>query len=213
MDLGAGVLPDIAIPADSGLSLIHSYRESQSTTLSLVLAGRMRCYDGTVHLWQPEHVTAPRQRAQHIALAGVPEIDSLERVVKVKTAVREQLAWATSWWRPTPAVEDSHYPEIMRLLEVDIDLNQQIGSLRTRDRFLLRITLALLARPDARLLIVDDIDQVKSMTVRDEVLERLRNLSTRVPIIVNSSNPDYAGITDRTIWVSPNTTGTPQEEK
>ncbi|MCF4006543.1 hypothetical protein L1O03_05040 [Corynebacterium uropygiale] len=163
----------------------------------------MACPQGTITLWQPTTLTGARERARYCALAGVSELDGLERLVPVRTVVREQLAWATSWWKHTPRPEDSDYPALAQLLDLDITLDDTVDDLRARDRFLLRIVLALLSRPDASLLIVDDIDQVKSMTVRDEVFFRLKNLSQRIPVIVNSSNPDTTGTVDRALWISP----------
>lgn len=198
-----GLLPAITIPDEPSLTLLQSYRESQSTTLSLVLAGRMDCQHGTITLWQPQEFTNPRDRARYCALAGVSEIDRLERLVPVRTVVREQLAWANPWWKPTPQPEHSDYPALADLLDLDISLDDTVDSLRARDRFLLRVVLALLSRPQATLLIVDDVDQVKSMAVRDEIFRRLKSLSQRIPVVVNSSNPDTLGTVDRTLWISP----------
>ena len=91
---------DFTIPA-TGLTLIHTGREQASTTLSMTLAGRMRPRRGRIMITAPDGraYRDDRRRFQHIALAGVPEIDSLERLVTVRAVIREQAAWHQPWWK------------------------------------------------------------------------------------------------------------------
>jgi len=55
----------------------------------------------------------------------------------------------------------------------------------------LSILLAIMARPDADLLIVDDIDQLRSMELRNKLLVKLRDYSQLKPVIATSVNPDF----------------------
>lgn len=78
-----------------GLTLLNTRRESNSTLLSLALAGRFNPHSGTILLDGEE--TRTRQRFKQIALAGVTEIDGLDRLVRIRDVVREQIAWSQSF--------------------------------------------------------------------------------------------------------------------
>lgn len=188
---------DFTIPA-TGLTLIHTGREQASTTLSMTLAGRMRPRRGRITITAPDGraYRDDRRRFQHIALAGVPEIDSLERLVTVWAVIREQAAWHQPWWKPTPRSIDNipSYTQAAELLGFTMtndDATTLVGELDTLSRLVLRILLAIMARPDADLLIVDDIDQLRSMELRNKLLVKLRDYSQLKPVIATSVNPDF----------------------
>lgn len=71
------------------------------------------------------------------------------------------------------------------------DATTLVGELDTLSRLVLRILLAIMARPDADLLIVDDIDQLRSMELRNKLLVKLRDYSQLKPVIATSVNPDF----------------------
>lgn len=195
LDVGGGVLPDLQIPA-TGLTLLQIPRESRATTLALVLAGRMKPQAGTVTCHGDTGV-ASRRRA--IALAGVNQIDTLERLVPVRAVLREQLAWATPWHRRVPRdLDATDWPRLAAETGLDVDLDQPVGALHPRERLKLRIVLARLARPHADILIVDDVDQVKSLADRREILSRLHELAETRAVIVTSANGDLDGLATQT---------------
>lgn len=74
-----------------------------------------------------------------------------------------------------------------------------VGKLDVLSRFRLRVALALIARPDARLLIVDDIDQLRSNRLRRQFLRTLANASQTLPIIAVSANADTDGLADTVV--------------
>lgn len=80
-----------------------------------------------------------------------------------------------------------------------LDPRSDVGKLHVEDRFRLRVMLALIARPDADLLIVDDIDQIRSLKLRNKVLDDLTELSHRVPVLVTTVNDDEENHADRII--------------
>ena len=179
---------DFTIPA-TGLTLIHTGREQASTTLSMTLAGRMQPRRGRITITTPDGRAYhdDRRRFQHIALAGVPDIDSLERLVTVRAVIREQA---------TPRSIDNipSYTQAAELLGFTMtndDATTLVGELDTLSRLVLRILLAIMARPDADLLIVDDIDQLRSMELRNKLLVKLRDYSQLKPVIATSVNPDF----------------------
>lgn len=71
------------------------------------------------------------------------------------------------------------------------------------ERFALRIMLALLAREQASALIIDDIDQLRSLELRDRMLARLRPLSDTLPVVVSTVNPAAEDAADRHITLTP----------
>lgn len=177
-----------------GLTLLNTRRESDSTLLSLALAGRFRPHSGEILLDGEPSTT--RQRFKQIALAGVSEIDSLDRLVRVRDVVREQIAWSQRFFQLVPHKAEAikSHKNVEKWLEPlqleDIDMQAEIGDIGPTDRFRLRILLALISRPDAKLLIVDDIDQVRKMDIRHKLLDDLRGVAVYVPVMVNTVNKE-----------------------
>ncbi|AGF72596.1 hypothetical protein [Corynebacterium halotolerans] len=202
LELGDDQPFDLSLPA-TGLTLVQTRRESRSTTLALTLAGRMRVKGGTVTLHDAAGTTVadtPRHRTRRVALAGVPEIDGLERLVPVRTVVREQLAWTGSWFARTPRdMGDTDFSAWAGLLGLTVEPGDKVGDLPPAQRLRLRIMLALLARPRAGLLLIDDIDQLRSLADRRDLLRDLRQVAQRLPVTVFSSNPDLDGLADTVV--------------
>ena len=72
----------------------------------------------------------------------------------------------------------------------DLDVDKPVGKIGVMDRFRLRIMLGLVARPNAELLVVDDIDQLKKMSLRHEILLDLQEVARRVPVIATTVNEE-----------------------
>ncbi|WP_018118809.1 hypothetical protein [Corynebacterium mastitidis] len=198
--------PGWSFAVGPGLTLLRNNRENFHTALSLTLAGRRRPTSGSVSL---EHrgVSAHRQGDifRLVALAGATEVDSLDRIVPVRAVLREQINWASPWWRRVGRDVLGH--DLVRPwlepLRLDIDPATKVGELNPHDRFRLRVLLALVARGEAAALIVDDVDQVRDMALRDEILAELRELSLSLPVIASTVNPDSSGIAHRVIDLRP----------
>lgn len=197
---------DFAVPA-TGLTLIHTGREHAATSLSMTLAGRMKPRRGTITLTTSNNqaYTSTRHRFQRIALAGVTEIDNLERLVTVRTVIREQAAWHQPWWKPTPRSIDDipYYTTVAELFGFTMPNTKArttlVGELDTLSRLMLRIVLAIMSRPTASVLIVDDIDQLRSMVLRKKLLLKLQKYAQTTPVIAMSVNPDYTHLCDHSI--------------
>lgn len=183
-----------------GLTLLITERESGASTLNMALAGRYRPKGGEIVL--DGKPTSPRQRFKRVALAGVELIDSLERQVDVREIIREQVAWSQMFFVPVRR-DILNHPKVEPWLETlhltHLDPRSDVGKLYVEDRFRLRVMLALIARPDADLLIVDDIDQIRSLKLRNKVLDDLAELSHRVPVLVTTVNDDEENHADRII--------------
>lgn len=184
-------------------TLLYTGRESSATTTMMTLAGRMQPKAGVVELTRAdgEIVDRPRALARVIALAGVNEIDSLDRNVTVRSLVRESVAWANAWYKTTARdiAKIDRWNELCELMNFDENPHAQAGDLTPTARFNLRIMLALLTRKEPDMLLIDDIDQVHSLEIRQEIIAHLRDVSAQLPILIASSNPDVDGLFDETI--------------
>ncbi|MCQ9360381.1 hypothetical protein NQ015_01170 [Corynebacterium sp. 153RC1] len=166
--------------------------------------------------YRPSHgkFTSLDELHRHIAFSGVPDIDYVERLVPVRSIVREQVAWISPWYRRTPSNIDHIERYCTAAERIGFTLSNQeakhttVGELGPLERFKLRICLALLARPEAELLIVDDIDQLRSLRLRAEFLQALRGLGAPgegqalgTSVLAIAVNDDVDGIADATIQV------------
>lgn len=194
-------VPDFAL--DTPLNLIHTGREASATTTMLTIAGRMKPKAGEILLTarNGEVLSTPRQRGANIALAGVPSIDGLDRNVPARTYIREVSAWSNPWYRRTPrkVADIEQWQRLQDVFNLDIDTDQHVGKLNATHRFILRVALSLLARPNPELVVIDDIDQVRSLEIRGELIAHLRDLSEHVPVLVASTNGDSEQLFDRVI--------------
>ncbi len=185
-----------------GCNLLHVSRESSATVLALTLAGRMRARSGGIT------GLGHKQAFRQVALAGATEIDSLERLVPAWTVVREQLAWSQPWYRLTPRDVDRVDSVQDAFAAVGLDYtNAQlkevaVGKMPVLDRLRLRVALALIARPAARLVVVDDIDQLRSNRLRGQFLESLSQLSQTLPVVAVSANGAQDGQVDHIVRIT-----------
>lgn len=179
---------------DGGFQLITMPRESGASTMSMALAGRFKPFSGEILLHG--EATTPRQRFKAVALAGVTMIDSLERSVSAKEVLTEQLAWSMPFFARVPRSAEQllEHPQVAPWLEPlqleNIALTVSVGTLSNLDRLRLRTLLALVARPQAQLLVVDDPDQLRSMALRAEFLANLRALAEHKPVLAISVNEE-----------------------
>ena len=170
--------------AAGDLVVLQGPQGSGRTSLLLTLAGRMKPSATTVQLTVGGH-DLPRERraVQRLsAIAGFAGIDDLEPSVTVGDTVRERLAWQAPWYARTPRVTDAR----LRTLAAPTFGPRPVPSATTLvrdldevDAMLLRIVVALTARPD--LLVVDDLDQVHDTARRQIVWDRLAALTTTHP--------------------------------
>lgn len=173
----------VSLVAEEGLTILQTKRETGGSLIAMSLAGRYKPYSGTVD----------GPGFKRTALAGVEFIDKLERQVSARESIREQVAWAQPFFARTPKDILSHKlvePWLEPLRLEDLDVDKSIGQIGVMDRFRLRIMLGLVARPNAELLVVDDIDQLKKMSLRHEILLDLQEVATRVPVIATTVNEE-----------------------
>ncbi|MEX3514055.1 MULTISPECIES: hypothetical protein [unclassified Corynebacterium] len=203
-----------------GLNLLHVSREASATVLGLTLAGRMKKKGGEVR-WTPSQAGQYEDGGAHaagveiparklfsdIAYAGTPEIDGLERLVPVRAVVREQLAWTSPWYRLTPRkiMSNERVQDAFSALEIDLDeeacRKTKVGELDVLTRLKLRVALALISRPEAVALVIDDVDQLRSWRLREDFLATVRRLADRLPVVCISANADTSGFADHEVRI------------
>ena len=79
----------------SGLTVLSGRGGSGRTALALTLAGRMASTTGEVTVLGKTKRSKIRQM---VAVAGVEQIDALDRDVTIRTALSEHLNWSRWWW-------------------------------------------------------------------------------------------------------------------
>lgn len=182
-----------------GLTLLISERESGTSTLCMTLAGRHKPHSGEVAVGD---ALKARERFKQVALTGLPLLDGLERQVSTRVILREQIAWSQPFFSLIPR-DVLGYKTVKPWLEIlnlsDLDISQNVGDLMVEDRFRLRILLALVSRPEAKAIIVDDIDQIRSLRLRSELLDDLVVLSHHIPVVVSTVNDDPGNHADEIV--------------
>lgn len=177
---------DLAI--GPGYTEIVAPPESSATVHALTLAGRMKPKSGTITLAGDSASAATLFRA--VALAGTLEIDALERQVTVRDVVREQAAWVGPWYGRTPKniTNIEAYVTWAGRMGLDLEPTTDIGDLSPRQRLHLRCVLGLMARPQASLFILDDIDQLRSTQDQQATRAALRTVAENLPVLVFTAN-------------------------
>lgn len=170
-----------------GLHVLHGPSGSGRTSLLLTLAGRFKPVAGELDVLGARDARAIRGLS---TIAGFRDIDVLDDAVRVRDVLNEQIAWDTRWFRRARKVDADSHERLCRPVFGDRPpppLAQYIGDLSELDRMLLRITLAAFAAP--ALLVVDDLEQVRSIPEQAELVDRLTELGRRATVVASAINP------------------------
>lgn len=204
---------------DSGLTVLRGDPGSGRTSLLLTLAGRMKPDAGSLTVGGHQLPRNLRSVQKISAIAGFSGIDSLEESVTVGAALRERRAWLSPWWSMVRRFNDVDVAEVCGPVFGEQPLphaNTVIWDLDERQQFLLRITLAMMAAP--QLLLVDDVEQIRSTESRAAVWARLAALAADgTTVVVSASSLDTAlwqgqGIDPLVIDLAQHTTAAPEPE-
>lgn len=177
---------DLTVPA-GGLHVLEGAPGSGRTSLLLALAGRFTPVTGELTVYGRTGAAAIRQIS---AIAGFADIDEVDDGVRVRAVLAEQLAWQTPWYRWAPKPDLAHLAAVCGPVFGDKplpDLGARVGDLPEVDRMLLRIALALTDEP--ALLIIDDLEQVRSRPDQRVLATRLIDLAAGRTIIATVINP------------------------
>ncbi|MGJ4074016.1 ATP-binding cassette domain-containing protein [Corynebacterium macclintockiae] len=186
---------------NQGLTNLLGKGGSGRTALALVLSGRMKPTGGTLNVLGE---TKPKQIRSRVAIAGVEQIDLLERSVTVQDILTESLSWSKPWFMPMRKATAEDLQRICSQVYGERDLpplDAYISQLDNLDKIMLRISLALSPADNkpVHLLIMDDIEQVHENDERAILLQVLERLSMDIPVVVNSSNPIVGPVEPTTV--------------
>ncbi|MCR6690351.1 ATP-binding cassette domain-containing protein [Cellulomonas sp.] len=190
---------DLALPAGT-LTVIQGPQGAGRSSLLLTLAGRM-VPDAASELRVLGHRLPAERRAvqRAAAIAGFAGIDDLDDGVTVGDTVRERLSWLAPWYRRVPRVDQRTFRDLALPVFGERPLprvESVVWDLDEVDAMLLRLTLALAQRP--RLLVVDDVDQVRDTVRRSTVWSRLEAVAaTGTTVAASVSSLDEVA---RTRW-------------
>lgn len=161
---------DLLIP-EGGLHVLAGPSGSGRTSALLTLAGRFKPQRGTLNvLGSTDHRTIRKL----VAVAGVAGVDEPDAAVRVRDIVREQLAWSVPWHRRAPRLDDERYARLCAPAFGPLDPpsgSDYIQDLPELDLMLLRVALALIDGP--RVLVVDDLEQVRALDEQVALAHRL----------------------------------------
>lgn len=195
LGLSAGrgpVYGPLTFEVDSGLSVLRGDAGTGRTSLLLTLAGRMKHDAGTLTLGGLPLPRNLRPVQKKSAIAGFAGIDDLEASVTVGAALRERRAWLAPWWSMVHKLNDEAVAEVCAPVfggEPIPRANTLIWDLSDTQQFLLRITLAMMSGP--KLLLVDDLEQIRSTESRAVIWDRLAWIASRsTSVVVSASSLD-----------------------
>ena len=131
---------------------------------------------------------------QMVAVAGVEQIDALDRDVTIGTALSEHLNWSRWWWTVPRRASQEYYEQLCGRVFGQRDLpplNSYVSQISALDRILIRIALALhpASHQPIRMLVMDDLEQVRELDDRLQLVQILMELSQVIPVIVMAVNP------------------------
>lgn len=181
---------DFGIP-QTGLTVFSGPAGSGRTALSLVLSGRMAPSSGDLDILG---LVKDRDVRRHVALAGVPQVDELERSVTVADIVTESKAWAAPWYKRVTKADTGDLSALCAEVYGDRelpDLSIYVSELSALDNMLLRICFALRPAHKERpsMLVVDDIEQLADLSDQRDVLRILAGLAENMAVVVTTVNP------------------------
>ncbi|WP_159451383.1 ATP-binding cassette domain-containing protein [Demequina sp. NBRC 110054] len=180
------------------VTLVLGDRGSGRTSLLLSLGGRMRVSSGTIRTLGHDVTVDGRRVRELTALAGFAAIDRLDDSARISEVVRERLTWLAPWYRrvPTPTPREVHDALASVFGEVPVPTSGSfVRDLTEGQDLLLRVALASIEKP--RVLLVDDLDDVKNPSERAQVAARLQALTEAgVSVVVGSADPRDADLFD-----------------
>ena len=190
---------DVEIPG-TGLTVLSGRGGGGRTALALTISGRMKPRTGTLEVLGETKPSVIRKR---VAIAGVDDIDLLDRDVRIHVILSEHRAWSTPWIMWAPRADQDYYESVCRPVFGERDLpplDAYVSQISGLDRLLIRIALALRPANGAEIgmLVMDDLEQVHEFDDRLILVTVLSRLAEDIPVVVNAVNrlpddflPDY----------------------
>lgn len=181
---------DVEIPA-KGITILSGRGGSGRTALALTISGRMAVNEGYIKVLGEEKPAKIRNR---VAIAGVEEIDGLDRNVRVREVFTEHKVWSNLWISWQRRADEDYMEDLCREVYGTRDLppmDVYVSQISGLDRILIRICLALHPANGKKIdmLVMDDLEQVRELEDRIILLRILERLSQKIPVIINAVNP------------------------
>lgn len=169
------------------LHVITSNPDRGRTSLLLTIAGRMKHTKGKIEV---EGITEPRKIQNIVSIAGFKTIDDIDPAVKVKDVLLERIRWIAPWekfiWKLNNETLKKICNPVYGTRKLP-DLDAYYGDLTDLDAILLKISLANYNNP--KIIVLDDIEQVRSDSERVFLANRLATLAREKTIVTTSVNP------------------------
>lgn len=181
---------------DRGVTILTGSGGSGRTALALTIAGRMKAHKGTLNVFGH---TKPADIRKHVAIAGVEQVDLLDRDVTVRNLLTEHLNWSRHFWQLAKKADEKYLEYIAKPVFGTRSLpplDTYVSSLRGLDRHLLRMALAMHPANGSKInmLVVDDLEQIHEIRAQHLLLQRLADIGQNMPVIVNTVNPIPPGL-------------------
>lgn len=168
---------DVSFASATSVLVVQGPQGSGRTSLALAIAGRMRLASGRI-LTAGRDVGRQGRAVRRLAgIAGFAGIDDLEPAVSVAEILSERISWSQPWYRRTPRLDDAAVAARLAPIFGATPVPRArtlVRSLDDAQAMLLRIALALVEGP--RILVVDDVDQVREPDQRARVIASLAGL-------------------------------------
>ncbi|MFT2817656.1 ATP-binding cassette domain-containing protein [Leifsonia sp. A12D58] len=169
----------------TGVTVLCGPSGSGRTSALLTLAGRMKQSSGSVEVLGHSLPRGARRVQKRTSIAGFDGIDSLEESVSVGAAVRERQSWISPWWAFVKTPTQAQFAAVAAPIFGSAPLpstNDTIWDLTELQALLLRITLAMLSKPDV--LFVDQIEQLHEAASRRVLWECLDAIAARGTVVI-----------------------------
>lgn len=181
---------DVTIPG-KGLTILTGRGGSGRTALALTISGRMRPDSGRLTVLG---MTKRSQIRKRVAIAGVDDIDLIDRDVRLRTVLTEHRAWCTPWIMWAKKADQEYYESLCKGVYGQRDLpplDAYVSQISGLDRYLIRMALALHPANgnEIGLLVMDDLEQVHEFTDRVILMNILARLAEDIPVVINAVNP------------------------
>ena len=175
----------------NGLTILSGRGGSGRTSLALSISGRMKLDAGSMTVLGEQN---PNKINKKVTIAGVEEIDGLDGDVRLKTVLTDHKSWSNPWIKWTKPADQSYYEALCGEVFGDRELpslDSYVAELDSLDNILIRISLALAPANshEIRMLVMDDLEQVREYDLRLVLIDVLSRLAQRMPVIVNTVNP------------------------
>lgn len=175
---------DVDLDLGPGFHALQMPGGTGQSALLLALAGRLKPNRGTLSVLGD---TRPGLIRKHSSIAAFADIDELEGAVTVRTVLAEQRRWLAPWYSSAPLEAAA---DVVRDVFGEVPVPEpgtHIADLTDLERFLLRVSLALLS--DRPILVVGDLEQVRDNRRRAIAADRLGEIARRRTVVVGVTNP------------------------